>query len=177
MRGHCLRGPTELQSRLGDFVGFVSQCANWSFFQCRIVWVSRIRGSVSPFTEQMWCIGNARSIRLHEVPDLYLERTSAVLTGLSCCSSPFSANAGTVLRLGYDSPLPSTLQLVLLECCTFDARSLAPWRHFTIIRLYRCAYRYASLNDGIRSEKFVVRRFRRCAKAIQCTYTNLDSTA
>jgi len=28
---------------------------------------------------------------------------------------------------------------------------------------------------GIRSEKCVVRRFRRCANVIECTYTNLDS--
>jgi len=33
------------------------------------------------------------------------------------------------------------------------------------------------LTMGIRSEKRVVRRFRRCANVIQCTYTNLDSTA
>ena len=32
------------------------------------------------------------------------------------------------------------------------------------------------LKTGIRSEKCVVRRFRRCANVIQCTYTNLDST-
>jgi hypothetical protein len=32
------------------------------------------------------------------------------------------------------------------------------------------------LMTGIRSEKCVVRRFRRCANVIQCTYTNLDST-
>ena len=39
-------------------------------------------------------------------------------------------------------------------------------------------YRYASLNvGGIHSEKCVVRRFRRCANVIQCTYTNLDSIA
>ena len=30
---------------------------------------------------------------------------------------------------------------------------------------------------GIRSEKCVVRRFRRCANVIVCTYTNLDSIA
>ena len=30
---------------------------------------------------------------------------------------------------------------------------------------------------GIRSEKCVVGRFRRCANVIQCTYTNLDSIA
>ena len=32
------------------------------------------------------------------------------------------------------------------------------------------------LPKGIRSEKCVVKRFRRCANVIQCTYTNLDST-
>jgi len=30
---------------------------------------------------------------------------------------------------------------------------------------------------GMLSEKFVVRRLSRCANTIQCTYTNLDSTA
>jgi hypothetical protein len=30
---------------------------------------------------------------------------------------------------------------------------------------------------GIRSEKCVVKRFRRCANVIECTYTNLDSIA
>ena len=33
------------------------------------------------------------------------------------------------------------------------------------------------LTTAIRSEKRVVRRFRRCANVIQCTYTNLDSIA
>ena len=33
------------------------------------------------------------------------------------------------------------------------------------------------LTTGIISEKCVVRRFRRCAKVIEYTYTNLDSTA
>jgi len=33
------------------------------------------------------------------------------------------------------------------------------------------------LTTGIRSEKYVVRRFRRCANVIECTYTNLDSIA
>ena len=32
------------------------------------------------------------------------------------------------------------------------------------------------LTTGIRSEKCVVRRFRRRANVIECTYTNLDST-
>jgi hypothetical protein len=31
------------------------------------------------------------------------------------------------------------------------------------------------LTTGIRSEKCVVRRFGRCANAIECTYTNLDN--
>jgi len=31
------------------------------------------------------------------------------------------------------------------------------------------------LTRGIRSEKCVVRRFRRCTNVIECTYTNLDS--
>jgi hypothetical protein len=32
------------------------------------------------------------------------------------------------------------------------------------------------LTSEIRSEKCVVRRFRRCANAIECTYTNPDCT-
>jgi len=31
------------------------------------------------------------------------------------------------------------------------------------------------LTTGIRSEKCVVRPFRRCANVTECTYTNLDS--
>jgi len=38
-------------------------------------------------------------------------------------------------------------------------------------------YRHVSLNEGIRSEKCVVRRFDCCVNVIQCTYTNLDSIA
>jgi hypothetical protein len=33
------------------------------------------------------------------------------------------------------------------------------------------------LTTEIRSEKCVVRQFRRCANVIECTYTNLDSIA
>jgi len=33
------------------------------------------------------------------------------------------------------------------------------------------------LTTGIPFDKYVVRRFRRCANVIQCTYTNLDSIA
>jgi len=38
-------------------------------------------------------------------------------------------------------------------------------------------YRYASLSDGVRSEKCVVGRCRRHANIVECTYTNLDSIA
>ena len=33
------------------------------------------------------------------------------------------------------------------------------------------------LTTGLSSEKCVVRRFRRCANVVECTYTNLDSIA
>jgi len=33
------------------------------------------------------------------------------------------------------------------------------------------------ITTGLRSEKCVVTRFRRCANVIECTYTNLDSIA
>jgi hypothetical protein len=33
------------------------------------------------------------------------------------------------------------------------------------------------LTTELRSEKCVVRRFRRCASVIECTYTNVDSIA
>jgi len=33
------------------------------------------------------------------------------------------------------------------------------------------------LTTGIRSEKCVAKRFRRCANVIECTYTNLNSIA
>ena len=33
------------------------------------------------------------------------------------------------------------------------------------------------LTTGVRPEKCVVWRFRRCANVIECTYTNLDSIA
>ena len=40
--------------------------------------------------------------------------------------------------------------------------------HFTVMR---------RLMTGIRSEKCVVRRFRHCANAVECPYTNLDNIA
>ena len=46
--------------------------------------------------------------------------------------------------------------------------------------IYRKALSYTDtrcLTTGIRSEKCVVRRFRRCANAVECTYTKLDIIA
>jgi hypothetical protein len=49
-----------------------------------------------------------------------------------------------------------------------------PDRHTGIFRyIYTVTRR---LTTGIRSEKYVVRRFRRRANVIDCPYTNLDST-
>ena len=42
---------------------------------------------------------------------------------------------------------------------------------------FSCVRVMRRLTTGICSEKRVVRRFRRRANVIQCTYTNLDSTA
>ena len=61
--------------------------------------------------------------------------------------------------------------LVTLFCLLF----LKPHgRNIHEIRQYIDMLRLAT---GIRHEKRVVRRFRRCANAMQCTYTNLDSIA
>ena len=46
------------------------------------------------------------------------------------------------------------------------------YMHVYIVRMYTDMRR---LTTGIRSEKCVVRRFRRRANVIQSTYTNLDS--
>jgi hypothetical protein len=50
----------------------------------------------------------------------------------------------------------------------FPPKSVLSLRKNTVMR---------RLTTGIRSEKCVVRRFRRCANVIECTYTNLDSIA
>ena len=58
------------------------------------------------------------------------------------------------------------------------------WRHFSQLFLQRFASQNPQkeitdmrrLTTGIRSEKCVVRRFRRCANLMECTYINLDST-
>jgi hypothetical protein len=52
--------------------------------------------------------------------------------------------------------------------CSIDCK------HRTAATLYKVMRR---LTTGMRSEKYVVRRFRRCANVIECTYTNLDSIA
>jgi len=47
----------------------------------------------------------------------------------------------------------------------------------TVVGLSQYTTVMRRLTTGIRSEKCVVRRFRRCANVIECTYTNLDSMA
>ena len=52
-----------------------------------------------------------------------------------------------------------------------------------VVSIVKCLVRHSvytvmrRLRTGIRSEKCVVRRFRRCANVIECTDTNLDSVA
>ena len=53
-----------------------------------------------------------------------------------------------------------------------DTKSLGHLSFF----LVTCATDMRHLAMGLRSEKCVIRRFQRCAKVIECTYTNLDST-
>ena len=57
--------------------------------------------------------------------------------------------------------------LFLRECNWNETKEAAECCWDTVMR---------RLKTGIRSEKCVVTRFRRCANAIECTYTNLDST-
>ena len=65
------------------------------------------------------------------------------------------------------------------DCDHASGRSLQlTWNLVEGIRYRRtCAMPLFNLTTGIRSEKRVVRRFRRCANVIQCTYKNLGSTA
>jgi hypothetical protein len=44
------------------------------------------------------------------------------------------------------------------------------------VRNQMCNTDMRRLTTGIRSDKCVVRRFRRCANVIECIYTNVDST-
>ena len=53
----------------------------------------------------------------------------------------------------------------------------------TVVQLFMDFPNYRKIKDmrrlttGIRSEKCVVRRYRRCANVTKCTYPNLDSIA
>ena len=74
------------------------------------------------------------------------------------------------------------------KCIHVHRRSLGGWggvpppcnifsNGFLATELKRDKWKHMRrLTTGIRSEKCVVRRFRRCANVIDCTYTNLDST-
>ena len=55
------------------------------------------------------------------------------------------------------------------DCVSVCAKETRNWA--------RGKYSHVSLNNGVGSEKRIVRRFCDCANVIECTYTNLDSTA
>ena len=61
---------------------------------------------------------------------------------------------------------------VLSKCCEVHVTKHIAQRKFLVSKTDMCC-----LMMGIRSEKRVVWRFRRCVNVIQCTYTNLDSIA
>jgi len=72
------------------------------------------------------------------------------------------------------------LRLSLYSCHNFSDGFLSSY--FLYIHLFRTkdtckCTDMRRLTTGMRSEKCVVRRFRRCANVIECTYTNLDSIA
>jgi hypothetical protein len=60
---------------------------------------------------------------------------------------------------------------------THKTRLIFMGKHWINRPLERCEYSHTSLNEGIRSEKCVVRWLNRCANVIECKYTNLDSIA
>jgi hypothetical protein len=63
---------------------------------------------------------------------------------------------------------PLLLPAAIVDELCWDV-TIRPYRINRIIIYIR------RLTTGIRSEKCVVRRFRRCANVVECTYTNLDS--
>jgi len=65
------------------------------------------------------------------------------------------------------------------DCCHFVHTELCSFSFYLLLnsRLkFKEIIDMRRLTTAISSEKCVVRRFRRCANVIQCTYTNLDST-
>ena len=65
----------------------------------------------------------------------------------------------------------STIRMLVVENTKFPSPNL-----IQVVSLDAGTIDICRLTTGIRSEKCVVRRFRRCANVIQCTYTNLNST-
>jgi hypothetical protein len=63
---------------------------------------------------------------------------------------------------------------ILCLCLAEDENSVYFAGKFSAAVFYTDMHR---LTAGIHSEKCVVRRFRRCANVVECTYTNLDSIA
>ena len=68
--------------------------------------------------------------------------------------------------------LADTLNVLMWEHC----RSELGKSHVTSAVLHLLNTDMRRITTGMRSEICVVRRFRRCANVIECTYTNLDST-
>ena len=64
----------------------------------------------------------------------------------------------------------TTLVILFLVRCVLEFR--CGW--FGVVSVLQASACYT--DTTVRSEKCVVRRFRRCANVIQCTYANLDST-
>jgi hypothetical protein len=55
------------------------------------------------------------------------------------------------------------------------------WSHHHVVPrevlIHLSTYSHASINNGIHSEKFIIRQFCCRANVTECTYTNLDSVA
>ena len=67
--------------------------------------------------------------------------------------------------------------MIYVVCCS--SCNVPDDRHSKVtVPLFDCCFTdVCRLTAGILSAKCVVRRFRRCANVIQCTYTNLDNIA
>jgi len=97
-------------------------------------------------------------------PHISEEHTASILTGITFLKNVRVLNQKNNIRIFTGK---KSLNLINVHfVCEHSTSKLTPrstdMRHLT---------------TGIRSEKYVVRRFHRCANVIECTYTNLDSAA
>jgi len=72
-----------------------------------------------------------------------------------------------IFRVHKDLSSPKTRQPTAVRTFLFFV-------HLTTLSIFQITA-MRRLTTGILSEKCVVRRFRHCAKVIECTYTKLDS--